>query len=330
MNNMKQIFFAVIIAAILIVLIGTQTSDKKQANLDNVSMLYSTGPHAYHAWAMYGEEKGIFAKHGIKLNVIGGGMGANKTNLAVAKNEATISVADFAATVSVNGKLKKSGVKSIFVLDDQGNDILISKQKVADISQLASLSLATNPNSTSAKLLKIVTDIKINFVNIPIDFKELAFKEGQVEAFTTFDIKALPTLVVQLGIPRDQINIFPLVGSNKWSIGLVVSANTEWLSNNPQVAKRLVAAIKESVEKCTANRDACLASLQTYGGDKIMLDVEKYRMDLWADTYVWTANTKANGLNTNKNKDLEIYIPKINNALGLKNMPVMSYYEFIE
>lgn len=319
------------VALLIGLLVAAAATTASSAKNEKMTIVYSSGPTAYHAWALIGVEQGIFAKHGIDLNVIGGAESGIKANLMVATGNADAAIADFSGTVSVNGRYKTSKVKAIFVLEDKGSDILISKKKINNLDEINGLDLAANPNASSSKLLKLATDAKPNFINVPLSYKELSFVRGEVTAFATFSIKAIPTLVKTLGVPFEELNITPLASRNSWAIGNVVSMNTEYLEKNPELAKKFVAASKEAITYCIANKDECIKSMERYAGaSKVNYDTEMWRLNYWWTNYAYTDAVKSKGLSYDKTSDLTTYAFKMNDALDLPQMPLSSYYVYIK
>jgi len=295
---------------------------------DKVRLTYTSGPYAYHAWVMYGIEKGIFNKHGIDVDILGKGGGAHKSNLLLAAGKTDVVIADFASIVYVNGLQNKSVVKTFMIIDDRGQDVLVSKKKIDNLDDLNKMSLAANPNSTSAKLLKIVTDAKPKFVKVPINMKELLIFRGEVDAATGFDTRIIPAFK-QLGFDVSKLNVLPLASRYPWTVSYVQATNTEWLEKNKDVVVRYTKASKEALAACIENKDACIQSLAKFGGKKIDVETETLRMDYWVPKYVHTDNVKKNGFSYDRTKDLEIYSDRISKALDVPVLGVDAHYVYI-
>ena len=305
------------------------TLSQIQAN-DNIRILYTQGPHAFHAWLFHGMSQGIYSDNGIDIEIVGNGGGSQKTNLSAALGHVDVSITDFASVVIVNDKFEESKIKTIMVLDAIGGDILITRNKITELSEINGMRLAANPNSTSAKLLRIVTDAKPDYINIPLSLKEISFEREEVEGFTTFKSKSVPHLVTQFGYSLDELNITPLVSRNPWTVGFVLNANSLWVEEHRQVVKRFINASKMSIESCVLHKQLCLWSLQNQVGSRFNLAVEEYRLDYWLKESVYTDMVKELGLNYDRTEDLKIYTKNITEALDMNLRPISDYYEHIE
>jgi len=319
-----------ILAGVLTFLLTLSQVQANDHSNDNIRILYTQGPHAFHAWLFHGMSQGIYSENGINIEIVGNGGGSQKTNLSAALGHVDVSITDFASVVIVNNKFEKSKIKTIMVLDAIGGDILITRNKITDLSELNGMRLAANPNSTSAKLLSIVTDAKPDYINIPLSLKAISFKREEVEGFTTFKSKSVPSLIAQFGYSLDELNITPLVSRNPWTVGFVLNANSSWAEEHKQVVERFVNASKMSIESCVLHKQLCLWSLQNQVGSRFNLAVEEYRLDYWLKESVYTDMVKDLGLNYDRTEDLKIYTKNITEALDMNLRPISDYYEHIK
>lgn len=296
---------------------------------DNVRLTYTVGPLAFHAWVFYGIEKGIFQKHNINVEVTGASGGAHKGNLMLKAGLTDVLIGDFASGVYVNGLEKKAVVKTFMILDDVGQDILITKKKITSEADLEGMTLAVSPSSTSVKLMRIVyPNAKFKFVNVPTNMKELLIYKGEVDGTTGFATRIIPGFKA-LGLDIEKLNIVPLASRNRWTVSYVQFATPSWLENKDRSYRYTKASI-EAVHACSKNKEDCIKSLVNYGGSKIDVAMETYRMEYWLKNYVYTEEVKKNGMNYDKTKELEIYSKEISKSLGLPDLGVGSYYEYIK
>jgi len=289
---------------------------------DKVRVLHTIGPQAYHAWIYYGKDAGIYEKHGIDIDILGSGGSAAKTDVALGMGSAEVSFTDFPSVVITNHKFKETKIKMALIVDSMGSDILITRKPIKDLNDLNGMKLGANPNSTSAKLMRIVTNAKPDFVNIPATLKDIALIKGEIEGFTGYSTMNIPKLVGGLKLEENKdFFVTPLVSRNEWTVGRGVVFNDKWATENPDIAKRFVQASIETVKSCYENQPSCLQSLENALGSKYDKDVETFRLDYWYEMVV--INDK---MFTDRTDDVKIYSEKIAKALDLKLFSVENYY----
>jgi len=296
---------------------------------DKVRILHTVGPMSYHSWIYFGKEKGIFEKQGIDLEILGSGGSAAKTDLALALGNAEASFSDFSSVVITNDKVGAPKIKMALPVDYVGSDVLITRKPIKDLSELNGMKLGANPNSTSAKLMSIVApDVKPDFINIPVKLKEVALMKGEIDGYTGYVATNIPRLVVGLKLEENKdFFVTPLVSRNSWTVGRGVILNTQWATENEDVAKRFIEASIVSILNCWDETPTCLQSLEKVLGAKYEAEVETYRMKHWYDDIVLRTRVFPSGqFYRDRSDDLKIYSDKIANAMNLKLLSIEDYY----
>lgn len=295
---------------------------------DKVRILHTVGPMSYQAWIYYGKEKGIFEKHGIDLEILGSGGSSAKTDLALALGNAEASFSDFSSVMTTNDKVGGPKIKMALPVDYVGSDILITRKPVKDLSELNGMKLGANPNSSSARLLSVVTDAKPEFIKIPTTMKSIALMKGEIEGYTGYVANDIPTLVAGLKLEENKdFFVTPLVSRNSWTVGRGVIVNTQWATENEDVAKRFIEASIVSILNCWDETPTCLQSLEKVLGSKYNQEVETFRMKHWFDNIVLRTRVFPSGqFYRDRSADLKIYSDKIATALNLKLLPIEDYY----
>lgn len=213
--------------------------------LDVVRFAQDIPSNGTHSFMARGVKEGIFAKHGIELQVSIGG-GAVKTGIALGSGKVEAGYHDFSGTVIVNSKSEKAKFHTVFVVDDKFQDALwaLPDSNIKTWNDIEGKTVAGFLTGTTRMLLPAVTNAQPKFVNTPFPMRAPSLvtkKTDMTEGYLTsmyFDLKKLNV---------SNAIVFRLGDSMPYAVSKVVSVNTEWAEKNPIVVRRLVSAMRESL-----------------------------------------------------------------------------------
>ena len=208
-------------------------------------------------WTGYGplflaEEKGIFEKHGIdvELSIIEG-LAERKAALAGGQVDGMATALDVHVTLAASGV----PMQVVWLLDDSfGGDGIIAKKEIASVADLKGKKVAFEQGSTSHLLLLTalkdanLTDKDVEMVQMSAGDAGAAFVAGQVDAAVTWE----PWLS-----KASQANGGVLATTKDYQ-GIIVDAvgfNKSVIEQRPDDIKAFVAAMAEAMDYWKANVD---------------------------------------------------------------------------
>lgn len=292
-----------------------------------VKLLHDIGPYSYYGWLYHAKINQYFEDRGIELNILGAGGGGNKTAMLVASGKADIGIVDFTAVVQTNSKIKTPKIKAFYVLDDRGQMGLFSLKDLGNpFNDKTPVVLASNPNSTTAKVLSLFSTKKFEYINIKHSLKEIMVLEGHANGVLGFETTILFNFN-KLGVPNNLIYKYPLV--TKESIGRVLIVNNDFAKDNPEILSTLVDITKNSILDVYRNPQLAISSVLE-SSNTLDADIEYERLYYWLDELVFTNRVLKRGLNYERAVDLDTYKNDIVNITNLKhNHPISEYYVYI-
>jgi NitT/TauT family transport system substrate-binding protein len=247
---------AVSMAALLTACSGSSSeeSDKSSGKLDPVSLSIYSVPSGLMAWFPYGMEKGIYEKHGIDLELHFSSTGAAGATAEVVGGQATyaLSSADSVMSGQAGGSdlqmfmgVTEAATLGLMVRDDSD---------IKDVSDIKGRKIGMAQGSLTAALFPAflerhgLSPSDVEAVNVAESALAGLFVGNQVDGF----ISGLPAYQPQLAASGVKTRAFSYADVDIPNMyGLIGLGST--LKENPDLARRMVAATAESME--AANKD---------------------------------------------------------------------------
>lgn len=284
---------------------GTQT----------VSLMLNWYPYGEHAPFYYGVEEGIFAEHGIDLQ-IEAGQGSTKTAQAVGQEQVDFGWADSPAVMANIDKgvgIKSVGVflqttpSAVQVFADSGIE------EPADLKgKTIAVSAGDAPTTTFPLYLESVglAEGDVQQQNLDPAGKVAAMLSDKVDGLIGFAHDQGPTIAAESG--RDMTYLrYSDAGLNFFSNGLIAPNST--IESDPELVDALVQATSESFQAAAEDPAAAVAAME--GKDPQMPDAEVLQGQ-WEETMklLETEATSGKAPGTNDAADWEATIEVLSGA----------------
>ncbi|NMR29079.1 ABC transporter substrate-binding protein [Crystallibacter degradans] len=248
-----------------------------------VSLMLNWYPYGEHAPFYYGVEQGIFEEHGIDLT-IKAGQGSTKTVQAAGQGQVDFGWADTPAVLANIDKgvaVKSLGVylqttpSAVQVFADSG---ITSPEDLK--GKTIAVSAGDAPTTTFPAFLEAagLSDSDVKQQNLDAAGKMAAMMTGQVDGLIGFAHDQGPTIASKSGKEMTYLR-YADAGVSFYSNGLISS--DDYLSDNPEVAERMMAAVSESFEAAIANPEAAAAAME---GKDPQIPAQDVVLTQWEET----------------------------------------------
>jgi ABC-type nitrate/sulfonate/bicarbonate transport system substrate-binding protein len=322
--NMKKILLG---AAALLFSISIAKSDE----LVPVNFLYDVGPMGNHYWVSRGVKEGVFKNAGFDVRILGKGNGSVKTALALVADKADVGYQDFSGVVIVNSQFGIPKLKAVFVVDDKSQDGIyaLPSSGIKTWEDLDGRKVGGMDTGVTRRTFPLVTDVKPNWVNVPIPLRVSTLLSGEIDAVDGF----LTTNKFNLE-KAGADNFVTLQMSEKmpFAISRVITVSNTWLKKFGDKLPQLRAAFEEALLNHIESPAATIAMMKgplvsTGVGQEIELRRAVYNIE----ELILTDSVRVYGFNKapNLTERLNKYIDVLSMGLELKNThPYSTYYDF--
>lgn len=314
-------------AAALLFSISVAKSDE----LVPVNFLYDIGPMGNHYWVSRGVKEGVFKNAGFDVRIVGKGDGSVKTALALVADKADVGYQDFSGVVIVNSQFGIPKLKAVFVVDDKSQDGIyaLPSSGIKTWEDLSTRKVGSLDNGVTRRTLPLVSDVKPNWVNVPIPLRVPALIKGEVDAVDGF-LTTNKFNLEKAGVD----NFVTLQMSEKmpFAVSRVIAVNNTWLRQFSDKLPQLRAAFEEALLNHIESPAATIAMMEgplvsTGAGQEIELRRAVYNIE----ELILTDSVRVYGFNKapNLTERLNKYIDVLSKGLDLKNNhPYSAHYDF--
>jgi NitT/TauT family transport system substrate-binding protein len=243
---------------------GSGTGKGSAGKGDRVTLMLNWYPYGEHAPLYYGKKQGIFAKHGIDLQ-INAGQGSQKTVQATGTGRTDFGWADTPALLAgVNSGLPVKSV-GVYLQTTPASVQFFTSKNIKTPADLKGKRIASTagdaPSRTFPVFLKKngLSDSDVQLQNTDPAGKMAAVMSAKTDALIGFINDQAPTMQNKSGKPVSYLR-FADYGLNYFSNGLIVGART--LKSKPDLVKRMSAATSEAWAAAEKDPAAAVASMQ--------------------------------------------------------------------
>ncbi len=293
----------------------------------NVTLMLNWYPYGEHAPFYYGLEKGIFAKHGINLE-IKAGQGSTKTAQAVGANQVDFGWADTPAVLSNIDKGVKIKSLGVFLQTTPSAVQVFADSGITTPADLKGRTIAVSagdaPTTTFPLYLQKAglqeSDVKQQ--NLDAAGKIAAVISGRVDGLIGFAHDQGPTIAAKSGKEMRYLR-YSDVGLNFYSNGLIASDAT--ISSKPELAKEMVAATSEAFAAAVESPEDAVKAM---AGKDPQMPAEAVLLDQWKQTtqLLSTAATKGSAPGVDADADWDSTIEVLAGAGLLQSAKERSTY----
>ncbi|WP_029150473.1 ABC transporter substrate-binding protein [Microbacterium indicum] len=267
-------------AALVLAGCGGSSSDPSSSSggdaveTTEVSLMLNWYPYGEHAPFYYGVEQGIFAEHGIDLQ-IEAGQGSTRTAQAVGQGQVDFGWADTPAVMSnIDSGVDIKSV-GVFLQTTPSAVQVFTDSGISEPSDLVGKTIAVSagdaPTTTFPLYLAAVglDEGDVTQQNLDAAGKIAAMLSGQVDGLIGFAHDQGPTIAAQSGKDVTYLR-YSDAGLNFYSNGLVASGDT--IANDPDLVDALVQATSEAFAAAAENPEDAVAAMA--GKDPQMPDAD--------------------------------------------------------
>lgn len=277
-----------------------------------VSLVLNWYPYGEHAPFYYGIQEGIFAEHGIDLQVQAG-QGSGKTVAAVGGEQTDFGWADTPALLAAVSKglpAKSVGVflqttpAAVQSFEESGIDEPADLKGKTIASTAGDALSATFPAFLKANGLS-AEDVSVQ--NTDGAGKIAAVMGGRTDALLGFAHDQGPTIADKAGKPMSYLR-FADYGVEFFSTGLITS--NAMIEENPDLVREMVAATSEAFAAAVENPEEAVESMK---GASQQLPPEKVLLESWKATtnllHTEATTSEAPGVNDEQDwvKTIEVF-----------------------
>ncbi|GIL36696.1 ABC transporter substrate-binding protein [Phycicoccus sp. DTK01] len=280
-----------------------------------VSLMLNWYPYGEHAPFYYGVQEGIFAKHGIDLQ-IKAGQGSTKTVQAVGSDQVDFGWAD---TPAVLANIDKGvGVKSVgvFLQTTPSSVQVFSDSGISSPADLAGHTIAVSagdaPTVMFPTYLKMagVDEGAVKTQNLDPAGKIAAVLTDKVDGLIGFAHDQGPTIAAKSGKEMTYLR-YSDVGLNYFSTGLIAPQGT--LDDDAALVKELVAATSEAFAAAEQQPEA---AVQAMSGKDPQMPADDVLLEQWKQTseLLHTDATEGDAPGVNATADWESTLKVLSDA----------------
>lgn len=233
--------------------------------LDHIRLQSQFLPEAAAGAYLLGIDQGIFAKHGIELELLPG-QGSGFALLQLNENQvqfAQSTLLSFLADRAANA----SSTTAVMVMADDPRLGILTNFPADSLDDLVGHRVAVLPFTATRQLLPIV--LALNGMDPgailmePMQTSPALLLEGQVdamEAATAGDVEVARAAAASLGI---DLSFLPLSDFGLVGYYQTIVVRDDLIESNPDLVRRFLAALRESVDRALAAPEADIVSLVT-------------------------------------------------------------------
>lgn len=225
---------------------------RAQGSRSKASLRLDWALSGYHVPFYWGAERGFFADQGIDLEIRDGSGSAKCVSLVGAKED-TFGMAD--SMVTANSVARGVKVRSIYVVVQNGGSAIISwaEKPMRTPQEMVGRSLAAAADQkTTLDLLLAANGIKPEQVTlriVAVAARNTVFYQGQVEGIVSTVVGSPMDMIVAARQGKGKpIHIMPFADFGVRSLSQGLIAHEETLAEQPDLAKRLLAATTRAIE----------------------------------------------------------------------------------
>ncbi|MET0453458.1 MAG: ABC transporter substrate-binding protein [Mycobacterium sp.] len=272
LNARRGRSIAALVAAATLALAGCGASDSAKdsentpaadGSTNAATLMLNWYPYGEHAPFYYGVEEGIFAKHGIDLQ-IDAGQGSTKTVQAIGSEQADFGWADSPAVLSNIDKGVEVKSVGVFLQTTPSAVQVFADSGINDPKDLAGRTIAVSAGDAPTTTFPIYLDKvgvaqdQVTQQSMDAAGKMAAMLSGRVDGLIGFAHDQGPTIANKSGKEIRYLR-YSDAGLNFYSNGLI--ANTATIGDSPELVQAMVDATSEAFAAAAANPEAAVAAM---------------------------------------------------------------------
>jgi NitT/TauT family transport system substrate-binding protein len=248
-----------------------------------VSLMLNWYPYGEHAPFYYGVQEGIFAKHGIDLQ-ISAGQGSTKTAQATGSKQTDFGWADTPAVLSNIDKGVKIKSVGVYLQTTPSAVQVFADSNIRTPADLAGKTIAVSAGDAPTTTFPVYLDKagvpadQVTQQSLDSAGKMSAMLSGRVDGLIGFAHDQGPTIANKSGKEVRYLR-YSDQGLNFFSNGLI--ANEATIESSPELVQAMVDATSEAFAAAVANPEAAVAAME---GKDPQLPPRQVLLQQWQQT----------------------------------------------
>ncbi|NKY32266.1 ABC transporter substrate-binding protein [Nocardia speluncae] len=280
-----------------------------------VSLMLNWYPYGEHAPFYYGVQEGIFAKHGIDLN-ISAGQGSTKTAQATGSQQTDFGWADTPAVLSNIDKGVKIKSVGVFLQTTPSAVQVFADSNIHTPADLAGKTIAVSAGDAPTTTFPVYLDKagvaadQVNQQSLDSAGKMSAMLSGRVDGLIGFAHDQGPTIANKSGREVRYLR-YSDEGLSFFSNGLI--ANQATIESSPELVQAMVDATSEAFAAAVAKPEAAVAAME---GKDPQLPPQEVLLQQWQETIplLTTPETAGKAPGTNSEADWRATVEVLSSA----------------
>ncbi|MBF6348211.1 ABC transporter substrate-binding protein [Nocardia flavorosea] len=298
---------------------GAGGNDAKDPGADGetttVSLMLNWYPYGEHAPFYYGVQEGIFAKHGIDLD-ISAGQGSTKTTQATGSQQTDFGWADTPAVLSNIDKGVKVKSVGVFLQTTPSAVQVFADSNIRTPADLAGKTIAVSAGDAPTTTFPVYLDKagvaadQVTQQSLDSAGKMSAMLSGRVDGLIGFAHDQGPTIANKSGREVRYLR-YSDQGLSFFSNGLI--ANEATIESSPELVQAMVDATSEAFAAAVAHPEAAVAAME---GKDPQLPPQEVLLQQWQQTVplLSTPETEGAAPGTNSEADWRATVEVLSNA----------------
>ena len=279
-----------------------------------------------HAFFTLADDRGLFAKEGLKVK-IDRGFGSSDTINKVSAGTYEFGFADVNLLVDFNAKNPDNRVIAVFIsLDATPSSVIALKKSGIKVPKdLAGKRIAAPAGDNSRVLFPLFARANgldpesVNWISAQPNIRDTLLLKGETDAVASFSTTTILALD-SLGVPQSDLVVmnYADLGVDLFATGIVVSE--KYAAANPDTVKAFLRGAVAGTKASLADPAGSVASIKKRD-NLVKDDVEAKRFALVRDLLVLTPSVKANGLSYVDPARLARAVQFVAGAMNVANPP---------
>src|SRR5437870_926957 len=256
-SGIRRVIVGFVLLALLVAVLPAG-SPAQPRPLEKITLRLDWVNLGFHALWYYARDKGIFAEHGLDLEVLEG-RGSDLTAQTVGNGSVMFGTADAAAVMSLASQGLPVKIVGSYFKSSPIAFVFPKKTNWKTLKDLAGASVGYGALlATSVAAIKAAgLEGKLRMIQLEPDAVPVALLDGRVDAVMTFGFQYVP-LFESKGLP---VSTFPISEAGIHVPGLALITSNDLIKKNPDLVKRFVAAAQKAMEVTQKDPRAAIEAL---------------------------------------------------------------------
>jgi NitT/TauT family transport system substrate-binding protein len=293
MRKISVVLVVVLMVSIVLAACQPAAAPSSDAPMTKVSLRLPWIINAQAAGPFVALEKGFFADEGLEVEIQAGGPDANSITL-VAAGSNTFGLHDMPSLVLAGAEGMPLISVAAFWQKHPGCIFALQESGITSLKDFEGRKIGFKEGGpwTLTKAMLNANNVDLNKIEqISVGFGIAPVLDGQVDLLTAFCTNE-PLAVKREG--KEVVTFVPFDYGIETSTEVLFTTQ-QYYDNNPEVACKMVNAIRKGWEYALANKNEAIDIVIKYGGEELEKEVQLQQLEA-QEAFIVTAESTANGI----------------------------------